>query len=313
MAGKVDAVVVSYNVRDLLLECLASLIGSKAAGELARIIVVDNASSDGSAEAAGAFDPAIEVIEAPNDGYGSGANVGIAVSDAEMVMVLNPDTVVRVGAIATLTAWLDAHPDFAIAGPRLVRPDGTTQSSRRTFPRPYTPLFESSIVEEWWPGNPVARDYHLADSADDVDQEVDWVVGAAVLVRKIAIQQVGAFDPSFRMYAEEVEWCWRLRQHGWRTSYVAAAEIVHHESASASQDLPRRLREFDDSRIQLTERLFGATWARLVSIGIRTDYAIRLLRESAKWLLGHRRDLRRARMRFYADALRRGPQRRGGG
>lgn len=312
MTSSVDAVVVSYNVRQLLLECLSSLVAARDAGELARIIVVDNDSSDGSADAARAYDPAIEVIEAPNDGYGSGANIGIAVSDADMVLVLNPDTVVRPGAIGAMAGWLDARPDFAMAGPRLVQPDGTTQSSRRRFPRPYTPLFESSLVEEWWPGNLVARAYHLAGTPDDVEQEVDWVVGAAILVRKIAIQQVGAFDPSFRMYAEEVEWCWRLRRHGWRTGFVAAAEIVHHESASASQDLPRRLREFNDSRIQLTERLYGSGWARVIAAGIRVDYAIRLLRESAKWLLGHRRDLRRARMRFYADALRRSPQRRGG-
>ncbi|HMM43344.1 MAG TPA: glycosyltransferase family 2 protein, partial [Thermomicrobiales bacterium] len=154
-------------------------------------------------------------------------------TDAEYALVLNPDTVVPAGAVATLTVWLDAHPHHAVAGPRLRRPDGSVQPSRRRFPRPWTPLFESSLVEEWWPGNPVAAHYHLSDVPDDREQDVDWVVGAAMLVRRAAIVQAGGFDESFRMYAEEVEWCWRFRCHGWRTGFVPAAEIVHHEGAVA--------------------------------------------------------------------------------
>lgn len=303
---KVDAVVVSYNVRDLLLECLASLIAAREAGELARIVVVDNASSDGSATAARAADPCVEVVEAENRGYGAGANVGIAMTDAEYVLVLNPDIVVPPGSVAALANWLDAHPWHAVAGPRLRRPDGSIQPSRRRFPRPYTPLFESSLIEECWPDNPVAARYHLDDAPDDIEQDVDWVVGAAMLVRRAAIVQVGGFDESFRMYAEEVEWCWRFRRHGWRVGFVPSAEIVHHEGASAAQDVPRRQADFDASRVRLTERLHGAGWARIIEVAILADYAARLLRESAKWLIGHRRDLRRARMDFYAAALRRG-------
>lgn len=302
----VDAVVVSYNVRALLLECLASLVAAREAGEINRIVVVDSASADGSAAAARAADPHIEVIEVENRGYGAGANVGIASTDGEYVMVLNPDTVAPAGAIRTLTTWLDAHPDHAIVGPRLRRPDGSVQPTRRRFPQRLTPVFESSVIEEWWPENPVAARYHLAAWPDDVEQDVDWVVGAAMLTRRSAIDQVGAFDESFRMYAEEVEWCWRLRRHGWRIGFVPTAEIIHHEGASAGQDLPRRLAEFDTSRVQLTERLHGVGWARVVRSAILLDYTIRLLRELAKGLLGHRRDLRRARVRFYFAALRRG-------
>ena len=309
MTPKVDAVVVSYNVRDLLVECLASLVVAQAAGEIARIVVIDNGSSDGSADAARRAGPNIQVVEAENHGYGAGANAGIARSDAEYVLVLNPDTVIPAGSIATLTAWLDAHPSHAVVGPRLRRPDGSIQSSRRRFPRPWTPIFESSVIEEWWPRNPVATSYHLSDRSDDVVQDVDWIVGAAMLVRRAAFEQAGGFDESFRMYAEEVEWCWRFQRHGWRVGFVPTTEIVHHEGASAAQDLPRRLAEFNASRVQLTGRLYGRRWESVVRVAILLDYVIRLSRESAKWLLGNRRQLRMERMRFYAAALRRGVRR----
>lgn len=307
---RVDVVVVSYNVRPLLLDCLASLVAAREAGEIGRIVVVDNASNDGSASAARAANPAIEVIDAENHGYGTGANIGITRTGAKYILVLNPDTVVPAGSIATLTRWLDAHPDHAVAGPRLRRPDGSIQSSRRRFPRPWTPLFESSIVEQWWPSNPIAASYHVTGVSDDIEQDVDWVVGAAMLARRTAIAQVGGFDQSFRMYAEEVDWCWRFRRHGWRIGFVPTAEIIHYEGASAAQDLPRRLAEFDASRVQLTRRLHGVGWSRVVRAAILMDYAIRLLLETAKWLIGHRRDLRQARIRFYAAAF--GRRLRGG-
>lgn len=308
MSGRVAAVVVSYNVRELLLACVASLIDAQHLGELDAIVVIDNASSDGSGEAVRSRFPGVRVIDAPNRGYGSGANIGIAETRHEYVLILNPDTVVQPGTVAGLTGYLDEHPGVALVGPLLRYPDGSIQPTRRRFPERLTPLFESTIISEWWPGNRWARRFHMRDvsGTSDVPQEVDWVVGAAMLVRRAAIEQAGGFDESFRMYSEEVEWCWRLRQHGWMVAYHPAVEIFHHEGASTSQDISARQVEFDASRVRLARRMYGTRTATFIRAGLLTGYGLQIVREGAKWLLGHRRQLRQRRIALYAGALRTG-------
>ncbi|HYI16463.1 MAG TPA: glycosyltransferase family 2 protein [Thermomicrobiales bacterium] len=308
MSARVAAIVVSYNVRELLLACVGSLQEAQCRKELDAIVVVDNASRDGSADAVRSRFPGVSVIEAPNRGYGAGANVGIAATSQEYVLILNPDTVVPAGTIAALVALLDERPDIALAGPRLRYPGGGTQPTRRRFPERFTPLFESTILEEWWPGNRWARRFHMRDDmvAGDVPQEVDWVVGAAMLVRRATIERAGGFDESFWMYSEEVEWCWRFRQHGWKVAYVPAVEILHYEGASTSQDIPARQVEFDRSRVRLARRMYGHRTAAVVRFGLLGGYVLQIIREGTKWMLGHRRALRRTRIRLYAGALRSG-------
>lgn len=303
MMGRVDAVVVSYNVRDLLLRCVASLQDARRLGELHEIVVVDNGSRDGSAGAVRSSHPDVVVIDAENRGYGAGANAGIDATESEYILILNPDTVVPLGTVRTLAGYLDRHPEVALVGPRLRYPDGNVQPTRRRIPRRLTPVFESTIFEEWWPGNPWVRDFHMRDEDEDVPETVDWVVGAAMLVRRKAVEQAGGFDTSFRMYSEEVEWCWRLRQHGWLVAHVPSVEIVHHEGASSRQDVPARQVEFDTSRVRLARRMYGTPTAETVRAGLLASYGLHLLREALKWLLGHRRELRRQRIQLYLRAL----------
>lgn len=308
MRSDVTAIVVSYNVRELLLACVESLLDARRFGELDEIVVVDNASRDGSADAVRSRFADARVIDAPNRGYGAGANVGIRSTSGAYVLILNPDTIVPPGTVAGLVDYLDRHPGVALVGPLLRYPDGAVQPTRRRFPERLTPLFESTIAEEWWPGNRWARRFHMRDRADSADlpQAVDWVVGAAILVRRTAIEQAGGFDESFRMYSEEIEWCWRLRKHGWSVAYDPSVEIIHHEGASTGQDLPHRQIEFDTSRVRLARLMYGAMNATLIRIALLCGYGLRIAREGAKWTLGHRRDLRRRRLRLYARAIRSG-------
>lgn len=298
-APRVDVVIVSYNVRDLLLDCVESIVAARGAGEVASIVVVDNASSDGSADAVRSRFPQTRVIDAPNNGYGAGANRGIEVTCHPYVLVINPDTTVPPGTITTLVAYLDDHPWTAMAGPLLRHPDGSVQSSMRRFPSRLTPIFESTIFEEWWPDNRWVRRYRMSDASGNISQKVDWIVGAAMLVRREAIDQVGGFDESFWMYSEEVEWCWRFRRHGWQIASVPGAEVTHHEGASSAQDIPRRQIEFDASRVRLMGVMYSARWAAIVRRMLVLCYLLAWVRELGKWLLGHRRELRRERMRLY--------------
>lgn len=303
-ATRVSAVVVSFNVRDLLLDCVASLECAREVGSLAEIIVVDNASTDGSAAAVRERFPDVQVIDHANRGYGAGANRGIAASTGEYVLVLNPDTTVPAGTIRALVDHMNRHGNCGIAAPDLRYPDGSQQPSRRRFPRRLTPIFESTVLEQWWPDNPWVRDYRMMDSTKEVTDTVDWVVGAALLIRRSALKRAGLFDEAFWMYCEETELCWRFRRHGWLTCYLPDVEITHHEGASSSQDVWRRQIAFDRSRIELQRRLFGNGTATLAALGIRTGYLVQLVSEAAKYLLGHKRDLRRRRLGHHVRLLR---------
>jgi N-acetylglucosaminyl-diphospho-decaprenol L-rhamnosyltransferase len=302
----VDVVVVNYNTRDLLLACISSLIQAQQRGELDAIVVVDCSSSDGSESAVRLSYPQLPILSVPNRGFGAGANAGIAATSSRYVLILNADTTVPSGTVAELAHYLDEHGWVAVVGPRMRYPDGQIQPTRRRFPRRLTPLFESTIIQEWWPKNPWTRHYYVNDVSGDIPQEIDWVVGAAMLVRREAIAQVGEFDETFRMYSEEVEWCWRFRLHGWRVAFLPDVEVMHHEGASTQQDIPSRQRDFDASRVLLIERMYGSRQAAFTRWALLTGYLLHIAREGLKWMLGHRRDLRRQRIAFYRRAIRDG-------
>jgi hypothetical protein len=304
-----SAVVINFNTKALLLRCVESLAGARERGEIDEIIVVDCDSTDGSAEAVEAAWPLIQLIRVSNRGYGAGANAGMAAANGDSFLILNADTEVTPGAVARLAETLAKYPAVAVVGPRLVRPNGETQPSRRRFPTPLTPIFESTLIEERWPANRWAHRYHMDESPDDAVQSVDWVVGAAMLVRRRAVEQAGGFDERFWMFCEETEWCHRFRRHGWRTLYDPSAAVLHHEGASTGQDIPRRQREFDSSRVELQRLLFGDFVAETVRAALMIGYAVMLVREGGKWLAGHRRPLRAARLRSYWQALRSGLRR----
>lgn len=301
----VAVVIVNYNTRDFLRVCIESVLRARDLGEVVEIVVVDSGSSDGSAEMARRY-LGDGVVSLPNRGYGAAANIGFGATSARYVLVLNADTSVPPGTIPRLVEVLQAHRQVAIVGPRLRYPNGQVQSARRRFPTRMTPLFESTVVEEWWPGNRWTRLYRMDDVPDDGAQLVDWIVGAALLVRREAIEQAGGFDETFRMYSEEVEWCWRLRSHGWRVMHVPDVEIRHHEGASTGQDIPARQYDFDTSRVRLMQCMYGDRHARLVRYGLLVGYLVQVLRDGSKFLAGHRRELRRERMALYMKLMQRG-------
>lgn len=301
-----SVVIVSYNVRELLLDCLASIEASLAgSGRGCEVIVVDNASPDGSADAVRRRFPEVRVLgRAANAGFAAATNDGIRAARGRVIALLNPDTTVVGDALGTLADFLAANPAVGVAGPRLVYPNGATQPSRRRFPTRLTGFLESTIIQDFWHDNRVLRRYYLADRDDGETQEVDWLVGACLVARREAITQAGLFDERFFMYSEEVDWCYRVRAAGWRIAYVPQAVIVHHEGASSRQDLPARRILFDTSKVLLYERLHGRATARALRAFLLASYALRVGIEGGKGLVGHKRPLRRERVRLYLAALR---------
>ncbi len=213
-------ITVSWNTRDLLRRSIETIHASLAgAGIDYTIVVVDNASGDGTPAMLRAEHPEVLLLEAGrNLGFAGGNNLALRrvlevdhvlptpnphPPTTDYVFLLNPDTEVVGDAIPALVRYLETHPDVAVVGPQLRYADGSVQSSRRRFPTKGVYFWESTPLEQLWPNNPWARRYHLADTPDYTEQEVDWLVGAALLVRRAAIERAGLLDAGFRMYSEE--------------------------------------------------------------------------------------------------------------
>lgn len=324
-------VIVSWNVRDLLRRCLESIggaIGPRASqgssspkecgvAELSHeetdleieIIVVDNGSSDGSVEMVrdlrveeGHFPNVRFIANEDNRGFSAANNQGISIAEGRYVLLLNPDTEIVGDALTTLGAFADAHLDVGMAVPQLLNPDGTVQSSRRRFPTLLTALFESTWLEPVAPRG-LLDHYYVVDQPDDVIQDVDWVTGAAMLVRREAIEDVGPLDEGFFMYSEELDWCRRLRAAGWRIVYVPTAQIVHHGGKSSEQVVAARHVHFQTSKVRYFEKHHGTLTAEALRWFLLANYAWQLGVEGAKWLVGHRRSLRAQRIAAYRQVL----------
>lgn len=333
IAPDLSVIIVSWNVRDLLRACLASLTAdavSAAAGASqpafsTEIIVVDNASADGSAtmvaaefcsaaNAAAEF-PTVRLIASPeNRGFTGGNNQGLALAQGRYILFLNPDTVVMPGSLATMVAYMEAHPTVGALGPRLRYGDGSLQSSQRRFPTLATALFESTPFAWHWPDNRWARAYRLEDDGRRMTDDgrsagfqpatrVDWVTGAAILTRREVLDQVGGFDEGYFMYSEELDWCRRVVMAGWPIVYLPTAEIIHYEGKSSEQVPAARHIRFHRSRVRYFRKFHGAAAAETLRLAVLGMFAVEWLLEAGKWLLGSRRPLRRERLQAYRQLL----------
>lgn len=300
-----SVVVVSWNVRELLLRCLASVYAQLGDDREGEVFVVDNASGDGSAEAVATTFPRTNlIVNVENVGFVRANNQALARCRGRYVLLLNPDTVVGEGALARLVDAADADPRVAAAGPMLLYPDGAVQPSRRRFPTLGTALVESTVLQRLPIGAGLRRRFYVADRPHDEEQDVDWLVGACLLVRRAAIEQVGLLDERFFMYSEELDWCRRLRQAGWRVRYVPTAKVVHYEARSSEQVPVARHVHFHESRCRYFGKYEGRLAERVLRASVVANYAFMALEEQAKLLLGHKPDLRRQRVRTYGEVAR---------
>jgi GT2 family glycosyltransferase len=305
-----SVVVVSRNTRDLTLRCLASVGASLAgSGYSWEAILVDNGSGDGTVEAVREHFPEVRLIESGgNRGFSAGNNLGIAESRGRAVLLLNPDAEAVGETIPRLLDGLLADPGVGIVGPALRYPDGSPQPSRRRFPTRLTAFLESTLVQQYWRGNRVLDRYFVHDRPEDARQEVDWLNGACLLVRREVLARIGGFDEGYFMYSEELDLCERARAAGWRVVYDPAATVIHHEGASSAQAVPRRHIDFNTSKVRYYRRRYGRPFGELLRAFLLLTYVVQIGQEGAKWLVGHKRPLRRQRIGAYLAVLRSGLQ-----
>jgi GT2 family glycosyltransferase len=230
---------VSFNCRDHLLRCLESL-RQEAHHVACEVIVVDNASSDGTVDAVREQHPEILVVPSSrNRGFAWASNRGIERATGEHVLLLNPDTMIPPHALERAVRALEQRPEVGMLGCKLVRPDGTLdQACKRGFPTPLSSLYYFSGASRLAPQSPRFAQYTAGHIADDETAIVDAVNGAFMLVRREAVDAVGLLDERYWLYMEDLDWCYRFSQHGWPVLYWPEVEVIHAKAGSSGH--PRR-------------------------------------------------------------------------
>lgn len=232
MSESASVVVVNFNAGAQILACLRSVRDQECVRE---IVVVDNASSDGSTdEVEEAFPEAHIVRNDRNLGFAVGANRGIEAAGGRIIVLLNPDAVAQPGSIAALIGAVEAHPHAGIAGALVRNPDGSVQPTKRAFPSIRHAAMHG-LLGLVWPNNPGTRAYTLAGTDFAGARTVDWVAATAVAIRREAFEAVGGFDEDFFFFVEDVDLCRRLWDEGWEVWFEPGAVVVHEWGGSWTQ------------------------------------------------------------------------------
>jgi N-acetylglucosaminyl-diphospho-decaprenol L-rhamnosyltransferase len=253
--------IVNTNSRELLLACLESL-----REEGADVVVLDNASEDGSADAVRQRFPDVRVLAQDHRaGFGANHNTVVRATDGRYVYVLNEDTTSADWGFRRMVEYMDAHPRVAALGPRIVYPDGRRQASAWRFPTPLNSLLSL----------PSLGKVGMVQSHGDASRPVGWVMGAALLLRRSALVEVGLFDEGFFIYSEEVDLQLRLRRAGWEVHFFPAVTVVHHESQFSAGIPERRINEMWRSRHRYWRKHHSPLGARVAALSTGVQYGLR--------------------------------------
>ena len=262
---KLAIVIVNYNTAGLLNACLASIPDGYRNGGV-DIYVVDNGSSDDSLQMLANEYPTVNVIaSAHNGGFAYANNLALSrimgMADApEYTCILNPATVIVPGAFDVLIDYLSAHPDVGVVGPRLLLPDGTLdRACRRSFPTPEVSMWRMLGFARLFPRSQRFGRYNMTYVDEHQTIDVDAIVGACMVMPTSVLREVGGLDDTYFMYGEDLDWCFRFKQYGWRIVYVADAVIHHIKRASSRQQPVQTIRHFYDAMRIFFRRYYAQT------------------------------------------------------
>jgi len=300
----ISVVIVNWNTKAFVLDCIQS-IRSRSQGLQIEIIVVDNASQDGSPEAIRQQFPEVHLVEnSTNCGFARGNNIGMARARGRYVCLVNSDCVVLDGCFQRLHRYMEDHADVGIVGPKLLWKDRTLQLSCRKLPSLWNALCPALGLTKIFPGVPFLSGEHMGYFGHDEIRDVDVLVGAFLMVRKSAVDAVGGMDESYFMYCEEVDWCKRFVKAGWRVVFNPEAEAIHHGGGSSANEPTRCHREYCLSNLKYWRKHHS----RPRELGFRAilllRYAVRLpCWRLAQRLSGSRREWYRQKVSDARTAL----------
>ena len=261
---RLAVVILNYNRADLLADCLESIYAAPTRCNL-EVWVVDNASSDGSPALVRERFPQTRLIVSPtNGGFSHGNNLAVGslmtARSADYILLLNNDTVVPPGTLDGLVDYLETHPEVGVVGPKLVLPDGSLDlACRRSFPTPEVSFYRMSGLARLFPRSPRFARYNLTYLDPEQETEVDAVVGACMLLRASVIAEVGLLDEQFFMYGEDLDWCYRIKQYGWRIVYYPRVIVHHYKRASSTRRAIPSIRAFYDAMRLFHRKHYAAT------------------------------------------------------
>ncbi len=233
----VSIIIVNYRTRGLVKQCLKSI--RLAAPRLDyEVFVVDNASGDGSAEMIREYFPEVKLFALPeNIGFARGNNLAMKQAKGRYVFIHNPDAMLTPGALETMVGYMDRNPVVGMLAPKLMHPDRTRQDSAHRFPTPWIPVYRRTVLGSLPRAKRALDNYLMRGELGEEIREVDWIEGAAMFVRRAAIDKVGMFDERFFIYFEDADWARRFWLAGWKVVYFPKATVIHYhrrESADAT-------------------------------------------------------------------------------
>lgn len=272
----ISVIIVNYNVKEYLQNCLVSLGASQVDGHI-EIIVVDNHSFDGSVDMVQSQFPQVEVVKnRTNLGFAKAVNQGFEVSSGRYILILNPDTIVQEDTLRVLTEYMDDHSRVGICGPRILNADGTLQiSCKRSFPTPGVALPKVLGLSKLFPRSRWAGRYNLTYLNSDEVHQVEAVSGSCMFVRRQIFEQIGLFDDRFFMFGEDLDFCYRTIQSGYEVHYVPLTQIVHYKGESVKVAPFDSLKWFHEAMSLFVDKHFSRTafivtrWALRVGIFLR--------------------------------------------
>ncbi|MDH7480866.1 MAG: glycosyltransferase family 2 protein [Armatimonadota bacterium] len=255
-----SVVIVNWNTCSYLRKCLASVELDRISAM--EVIVVDNASVDGSQEMVEREFPQVKLIKnTSNLGFSRAANIGIKASKGRYILLLNPDSEVQPGALSVLVKFADSNPRAGLFGPKILNADGSLQSSARRFPTPLAALFRNTFLGRLFPNNQYVKQYLMADWDHSSPREVDWLSGAALMLRREMLDEIGLLDERFFMYCEDVDIAYRAKQKGWKAIYFPEAKIVHFLAKSSDQAPNKMILTFHQSMYAFYKKHYADRWS----------------------------------------------------
>lgn len=274
-----SVVVVNWNAKDYLEKCLASIFKNSPSFDF-EVMVVDNASTDGSQDLVKTKFPQTKLIlNKRNLGYSGAANRALGETNSPYLFLLNSDTEVLPGSLELMVEFGKNHPQAGAIGPMLVNADGTLQYSCRKFPS-FKIGFFHALLSPFLPDNPYSRSYRLTDFDHRRRQEVDWISGASLFLKRKALEEVGFFDEGYFMYGEDLDLCFRLKQAGWKTYYYPEPKIKHYVGKSSRLHSPKMIIEHHKSIYRFLSKVYrgfpGAFLRYLIAAGLIFRAAILL-------------------------------------
>ncbi|MFT9495339.1 glycosyltransferase family 2 protein [Anaerosolibacter sp.] len=271
----ISIIIVNYNTKDLTLQTIQSVCKSKTQFAY-EVIVVDNASTDDSIQAIRDEFPQITVIQNDkNLGFSKANNIGIKQATGRYILLLNSDTVVMEDTLELMVNFMDENKDVGASGCKVILPDGSLDKAcKRSFPTPLNAIYNALKLDVLYPASKRFGQYNLTYLDNNKIHYIDCLVGAFMMVRREAIEQVGMLDEEFFMYGEDIDWCYRIKLAGWKIVYYPLVKIIHYKGGSSKKRNPKLIYEFYRAMYLFYKKHYKNTYPWLVTAAVYSGIGI---------------------------------------